>query len=286
MTYKKIAIVQNDIKQLAVDAIRNIQNWSDANGFSTHIVTAQYMDDYIAGKATPVMELNAIKNCDFCISLGGDGTLMRVAKVFSQLMKPILAINLGNLGFHTQADFDDIEMALDKIKTNDFITKSYLMLETNLDNSSRQIAINDIVIAKEMMGHMIHLGIEIDGRFVTKVSADALVISTPIGSTAYNYAAGGAIIAPGVEAISIVGVCPHRRGISPIIVSPHSHIKIYPFKKEVNEHIHIIIDGQNLCRLNEDNVLNIASSSMYLKLIEFQNDYYVRLRTKLAWGRE
>ncbi len=287
MGISQIATIANNEKESAQTALLLIRDWCNTNNVRAITVPENLCKELLSGNINnddPV--LVELKRSDFCISLGGDGTLMRSAQALAKLRIPIFAVNIGNLGFHAQADLENLNDALTRIKNEQYHLKTHIMLEASLEGKGiSHLAMNDIVIAKETMGHMIHVDLSIDKQFVTKVSADALIISTPIGSTAYNYAAGGPIITNGVQCVSIVAVCPHRPDVSPFIISPLSNISVASSRHEANAKIFVLIDGQNFCELSDDIVLNITCPSMYLKLIEFDYDYYERLRNKLSWGR-
>ena len=272
-TFNSLLVIANPHKPLVPDALKQLTVWAIAHDMRMKVYSTTSKHN--------------ISDCDVCVSLGGDGTLMLAAQVCCPIGLPILAVNLGSLGFHTQAEYEDLENALTRLHTGEFTIAEHIILEACLPNGEKRIAINDIVLAKELMGHMLHVKIEIDDEYVSHLSADALVISTPFGSTAYNFAAGGPILFPGVHGISLVAVCPHKPGyFSPIVLPKNKTIKVIAQARTPVEHSHIIIDGQSWCRLSENSQLQIKTSNNILRLIDFGSGYFEKLRSKLSWGTQ
>ena len=278
-----IAVVANTHKHLVPGALERLKSIALNDGIDLTVLQTANFDRSkdISGNVHSVLSA-----ASFCISLGGDGTLMHASQLCLPYHLPILAINLGSLGFHTQAEYEDLEDALRSVLSGNYTIKEHIVLQATLNNKVVRQAINDVVIAKEMMGHMLHVSLSVNGSFMTNLSADALVICTPFGSTAYNLAAGGPILYPDVHAFSMLAVCPHRPGISPIVLPKDAEILITTQVRQPVEHSHIVIDGQNWTRLAEDCCLRITCSQQCLRLIDLKSDYFKTLRIKLQWGSE
>lgn len=278
---KNIVVVANHQKQLVPEAISLIEHWSGRVSLSAKVVEHRELLSVYPLHDSPLRKIFA--NADVCLSLGGDGTLLHAAQMAYEFSVPILAVNLGSLGFHTQGEFTELSQVLERLASNDYSIREHIVLEAELGGTAR-VAFNDVVIGKDNIGRVLHAGVSVDGTFMSNVSADAIVVSTSFGSTAYSYAAGGPLLAPSLSAISLVPVCPHRKGMSPIVLPPDSTITISLTARTHGDSSHVVMDGQKCCMLNEGETLNIRRAKLYLKLIEMQQDYFERLRKKLAWG--
>lgn len=223
-----------------------------------------------------VLDVDNLKSgYDFVFVIGGDGTILKAARFYSEFETPIFGINLGRLGFLSQASPDDLENAISKILNSDYKLEKRMMLEAQDYN-----ALNDFVIKGDECSRTSRFALEINGKFVCEYLADGLIISTPTGSTAYGMAAGGPVLAPEVNAITIVPICPHTFSARPIVVSGDDEIKILPCK---NNNYNISADGQVVFTINSELVIKKSSKKANLALLN-ENDFYTVLRSKLHWG--
>jgi len=186
---------------------------------------------------------------------------------------------------------ENLEACLDTIKSGEFRTESRVLLQASVQNPDeesgkpfRVIALNDIVLTKSAWGHMIHVRLHINGYPVADVSADGLIISTPTGSTAYNLAAGGPVVSPGLEVIVVNAICPHRMRFSPLVLPANAEILLGFHKRKALEEAQVLSDGQTWRMVSDDDTLKISKAPVYLPLIVFKDDFFEKLRTKLHWG--
>lgn len=218
---------------------------------------------------------NLQKDFDFVFVIGGDGTILKTARFYSDFQTPILGINLGRLGFLSQATPDDLEITVQKVLNKEYKIEQRMMLGT--ENYS---ALNDFVVKGCETGRTSRFALEINKKFVCEYLADGIIIATPTGSTAYSMAAGGPILAPQTEAIIIVPICPHTFSARPIVVSASDEIKIIPC---VNNEYTVSVDGQVVFELEKELVINKLEKKACLALLN-GNDFYSVLRNKLQWG--
>ena len=218
---------------------------------------------------------NCQKGFDFVFVIGGDGTILKTARFYSEFDTPIFGINLGRLGFLSQASMADIEVSVDKILKSDYKVEDRMMLCAN-----SYVALNDFVVKGGMSGRTSRFALAINGKLVCEYLADGLIVSTPTGSTAYGMAAGGPVLAPDVDAIVIVPICPHTFSARPIVVSADDEIKILPCPN--NEYV-VSADGQVVFSITEDFVIRKSLNRAKLALLN-ENDFYKVLRNKLHWG--
>lgn len=203
------------------------------------------------------------KKYDLLISLGGDGTLLNVAKKY--LDTPIMGINTGNLGYLTVSNKDNLHDLLKKIKLNEIEIEERILIEGNL-GSENIVALNDIVISRGNYAKMIDTKLYIDGKYVDNYRGDGLIISTPTGSTAYSLSAGGPIVEPDLDVILITPICSHSIKQRPIVVSVDRNIEI----KSENEFL-VVADGEEGLKSKD---ISITKYNKKVKLVKLKNSFF------------
>ncbi len=219
--------------------------------------------------------------------LGGDGTLISVGRQVGDLRIPILGVNLGSLGFLTEVTLKELYPVLEKVLKGDFSVSERLMLEAVVRRGGREVnrfrVLNDVVINKGALARIIDMEAWVNDDYLTTFKADGLIISTPTGSTAYNLAAGGPIIYPGLQCLVISPICPHMLTNRPIIVSDGAIIRIEV--KFQDEDVVFTADGQVGMPLLGGDVVEVRKSGSRTLLVKSPSkDYFEVLRTKLRWG--
>jgi NAD+ kinase len=224
---------------------------------------------------------------DLIVVLGGDGTLISVARHVGSQMKPILGVNLGSLGFLTEVTREETFATLEQVLGGDYQISPRLMLDAVVTRAGEEIArysvLNDAVINKGALARIIDMAVWVDGAYLTTFKADGLIVATPTGSTAYNLAAGGPIIDPDVSCLVISPICPHMLTNRPLIVSGDAEIRIEV--KFQDQHVVLTADGQVGMQLQGGDMVTLQQSSTRTLLIKSPSkDYFEVLRTKLRWG--
>lgn len=219
---------------------------------------------------------------DFLISLGGDGTILRIIHAHPDLHAPILGINLGSLGFMADVPIQDTYEALQSIIDGRYTIHERVVVEGSIDSTNSCFAINEIVIHRATNPCLIDLEIEVNGSYINTFSADGLIISTPNGSTAYSLAAGGPILTPDLNALVITPICPHTISNRPIVIGFDQEIKVSyqcPYAP-----IEIAYDGFSLQKIDSAGQLTIRPSTRKFRLVTFPgHDFFSTLRSKLGW---
>ncbi|MDT8419708.1 MAG: NAD(+)/NADH kinase [Desulfuromonadales bacterium] len=224
---------------------------------------------------------------DLIIVLGGDGTLISVARQVGDLPVPILGVNLGRLGFLTEITRPELPEMLERIIRGEFEVSSRMMLDAVIFRGGEVLGeytvLNDVVINKGALARIIDMHTSVDNDHLTVFKADGLIIATPTGSTGYNLAAGGPIIYPGINSLVITPICPHTLTNRPIIVSDDARIKIeVKFDDDV---VFFTADGQVGRKLQPGDLVEVRkSASRTLLIASPSKDYFEILRTKLSWG--
>ena len=221
---------------------------------------------------------------DLIIVLGGDGTILSVARgINGKLDVPILGINIGNLGFLSSVEFSDIDKAFKKLKEGNYKTEKRMLLTCDFPSKAKvneTLALNDIVVARGSISRIITFQIFIDGKRYYNFKGDGLIIATPTGSTAYSFSAGGPLIYPTVDAITLTPICAHTTGVQPIVLNSNSNIEVKVSNN--NEEFNIIFDGQRVIRSINEVIINIKKAKEYAKIILFDDyDYFRVLRAKI-----
>ena len=224
---------------------------------------------------------------DLIITLGGDGTILSVARLVCARGVPILGVNLGGLGFITEVGRERIEEALEKALTDGCPSEQRMMLSASVKRHGELIAehsvLNDVVINKGAAARITDIEAYVNGALMTTFRADGLIASTPTGSTAYCLSAGGPVLYPTVDSIVLTPICSHTLAMRPIVLPQDAEIEIKPVTKNVE--IYLSLDGQVGFTLRERDVVVVRKSPHTAKLLmPFERDYFQVLREKLRWG--
>ena len=224
---------------------------------------------------------------DVIVVLGGDGTLISVARQVGRHEVPILGVNLGSLGFLTEITIDKLYVDLDRVLRGEFTVSNRIMIDAAIERDGEQIAdyqvLNDVVINKGALARIVDMEVWVDEHYLTTFKADGMIVSSPTGSTAYNLAAGGPIVSPGLHCLVITPICAHTLTNRPIIVSDQSHIRIT--MRIDQERVFFTADGQVGMALQAQDVVTISKAQMCTRLIKSADkEYFEVLRTKLRWG--
>ncbi len=218
----------------------------------------------------------------FAIILGGDGTILKTARYYAKYSVPILGINIGRLGFLSQAKSEQADEAVNYVMAGAFKTENRLMLSAL---NGKMNALNDIVIKGDSFSRTSRLYVHINDNIVCDYLADGIIISTPTGSTAYTLSAGGPILAPKLDALVIVPICPHTMNARPIVIPSSEIIKVTSSQNKPL--LKISADGQKTYNLGLNEEIEIKKSPYNAELILLnleKNSFYTVLREKLHWG--
>ena len=275
MNKSALQLMQKDLLDLARHLTsNNFEVWVEQH-------TAQHaqLNDY------QTLSLEQIgKTADLAIVMGGDGTMLSVARSLIEADVPLVGVNRGRFGFLTDLRAEDMLAEIDKIVAGEFIKEPRMLLATQVLRDGQVMhsgyALNDVVIKSGL--RLIELEVEIDQQFVYKQRSDGLILSTPTGTTAYALSAGGPILHPNLEAISIVPICPHTLSNRPIAVNSTSKIEVTLMQFS---EAHLSIDGQMQIDLEIGDKIAVQRAEKNVFLLHPANYcYFDMLRNKLNWG--
>jgi NAD+ kinase len=226
-------------------------------------------------------------SADIIVVLGGDGTLLAASHLLESSSVPIVGVNFGSLGFLTEITLPELYPTLENVLADRYEYDDRRLLRAVVQRAGAEDAVgdvlNDVVITKAVVSRIIQLDVSVDGLFVSAFRADGLIVSSPTGSTAYNLAAGGPILHPGLPAVVLTPICPHMLTNRPLVIRDESSIEIKLKSREVE--VHITLDGQRGFPMSADDRVTITRSPRTLRLVKARGrDYYDVLRTKLKWG--
>ncbi|TAN44670.1 MAG: NAD(+) kinase [Nitrospirae bacterium] len=225
--------------------------------------------------------------CEALIVLGGDGTMLSVARLAVGRDVMILGVNLGGLGFITEFNKDELHASMEKVLSGKCPYEKRIMLSTTVQRAEKQvfdsIVFNDVVINKGALARIIDIETYVNDLYVTTFKADGLIISSPTGSTAYSLSAGGPILYPTLNSIVMTPICPHTLTNRPIVLPDDFAVEL--IMRSDTEDVFLTLDGQSGFSLKKDDVIEVKKSVYTTKiLIPCDRDYFQVLRTKLRWG--
>ena len=226
---------------------------------------------------------------DMILVLGGDGTLLAAARVIDKKKIPILAINLGALGFLTGTALEEMYTSLEDVLAGKAKRQRRAQMQADVIRAGETIshfrALNDVVLNKAAIARILDFDVLIDGGYAASYRADGLIFSTPTGSTAYSLAAGGPVVEPSVDALLITPICAHTLSNRPLVV-PDS-VTIEATIKTPRESVFLTVDGQVGVALRTDDTVRVSKSEYSVELIvPPRQTYFDVLRQKLKWGGE
>ena len=273
-----IALFPNERKKQSFELAADIRRFLEERG-----VTVVAEDEKAANIGAGRLSEVDPKEIKFLISMGGDGTILRISRRYSHLDAPILGINLGHLGFMADVPISDIYPSLSDLLEGSYTIDHRLILEGTSEKNEKLYAVNDIVIHRAQNYSLIELAIQFDGIYVNTFLADGVIISTPNGSTAYSLAAGGPILSPTLEAVVITPICPHTISNRPIVLTANHHIEIQYLSDY--DPIDVRADGLEAISMSTNESLYVKQSERRFKLVNLhRHEYFSTLRTKLGWS--
>lgn len=273
-----IALFPNIHKQLSRDLAIDIREFLTSQDIT---VVAEDEKAQIIG-AIPISEIDPI-DISFIISMGGDGTILRLVHKYAHLDIPVLGINLGHLGFMADVPISDLYPSLQDLIKGSYRIHERVILEGKSTSHNGCFAVNDIVVHRGNNRSLVEIAIHVDGTYLNTFEADGIIVATPNGSTAYSLSAGGPIISPDLEALVITPICPHTISNRPIVLAVNQKIQIQ-YLSDYNP-VEIHADGLNYYELKKSETFEITRSKKSFKLVSLpRHDYFSTLRTKLGWS--
>jgi NAD+ kinase len=274
----QIALFPNMIKKPSREIAGNIVNFLKERNAEV------YAEDSVA-KEIQSRALSEIppENIDYLISLGGDGTILRLIHRHPELNAPLMAINFGGLGFMADIQIGDIYKSLEDLLNQKISIQERMMMSGETQNFETCYAVNDIVFHRAKNPSLIELSIFVDDVYLNTFLCDGIIVATPSGSTAYSMAAGGPILTPDLEAFVITPICPHTISNRPIVLKPKKNIRVQ-YMSEL-EPLEVTYDGFSSFQMKTREEFFIKTCERKFRLVNLpHHNFYSTLRSKLGWS--
>jgi NAD+ kinase len=239
----------------------------------------------VAGDSAPRIVPTEV---DAMLTLGGDGTLLRAARLVDERAVPILGVNLGRLGFLTCCPASQLEDALRRLASGDYVAEARMTLDARVSDAAggerqRWRAVNDVVLHKGGFARVVAVRVEADGETVGHFSADGVVLATPTGSTAYNLSAGGPVVVPTLQTILLTPVSAHTLALRPLVLPPGSQVTLRA--NDGPDELLVTVDGQVGCTFSAGESLVVRRSAFPVSIVRFpERSFFSTMREKLHWG--
>ncbi len=280
---KRVLVVPNQFKDKEFKITLKVLHWLKDHSIEAflpeELKEKKWFDQF------DVINMKDLGSIDYCVVLGGDGTIISTSRQYFDYEIPMIGINLGNLGFLAEIELNDLEVALDDLLKGKFVVEQRMLITASDDKSDfLGHALNDVVISRQSISRMINFDVFVNDAYVNSYRADGVIISTPTGSTAYNLSAGGPIISPNNNAIVLTPICPHSLTARSIVLSGEDEIRI-TFKHPRNSHVNdllVTIDGQETSRIFKEDSISIRRAPKNVHLVRLKkNEFFEILRRKL-----
>jgi len=248
-------------------------------------LTASHVGDCVH----PVLPLEELgRQAKLAIVLGGDGTMLNIARTLAPYDVSLIGVNQGRLGFLTDISIDTMFETIGAVLEGNFVTENRMLLQSEVSSPDapafQVLAFNDVVVSKGIKGSMIEFEVRIDGQFIYTQRSDGLIVSTPTGSTAYALSSGGPIVHPALSVVALVPICPHTLSNRPIVISSDCVVEILVCSAD-DARAHF--DSHSRCDLKEGDRITVRRFEKLIRLLHpAGHSYYGMLREKLNWNRD
>ncbi len=281
---RRIGVVSKPDRTEIPGLLRTLLDWCSQRGVELAVDTTS--GDYL-GRSDGQPRDDLPDGCDLIVVLGGDGTLLSAARAVGDRQTPLLAVNLGGLGFMMTTGPDELPSALEAVSRSEFRLDSRMVLEARLvrkgGDIDRFFALNDIVVSNGPVARLLHLEAFADEEYVCGYRSDGLILSTPTGSTAYSLSAGGPVMSPDVAALSLTPICPHTLSNRSVVLPADAKVEIRVSAGD--EDNYLSIDGQVGRHLMAEDAIRAWKAGHTVDIIQTNSMlYFDVLRSKMRWG--
>ena len=233
--------------------------------------------------ARPFEEIKA--EAEVLLVLGGDGAFLHAAHLVCDSPLPIMGINLGHLGFLTEAEVNDLPEAVEQLAKDDYVVEERMMLEAQVLRAGQEtgtfVAFNDVVVTRSTFARVIQVEVKVDGQVTGRFSCDGMIVASPTGSTAYSLSAGGPVVSPRVEALVITPICPHTIASRSVVVHPQETIELRVHS--LHDQVRLSVDGQPATKIQAEDRILVGKSERVARLVRLgKRGFYELLRNRLS----
>ncbi|KEO83281.1 NAD(+)/NADH kinase [Tumebacillus flagellatus] len=279
---KRIGLAVNPTKPNAIPVTKTLVELIERHGAHA------FVDEESAAKiGRPELGISQDQfptSVEILFVLGGDGTILGFARQFAKPGLPMLGINLGHLGFLSEAEPEDMENAVQRVLAGDYCLEERLMLQAQVVRGGRvvheAVGLNDVAIAKGSFGRMVTNRVYVDDMYVDQYTGDGLLLSTPTGSTAYSLSCGGPVVSPHIDVIVLTPICPHTLHARPMVIAANQEVRVEV--EATHDELVLSVDGQLFYELENHDVIHVREAGYKTTLIKWRDrEFFDVLRRKL-----
>jgi len=284
--FKTVALIGKRKSPAVVTPLLYLAEFLAGRGLSVMIdnLTAEQLGDH-PYTVMPLEEMQ--KQIDLAIVMGGDGTMLNIARTFSPHHVPLIGVNQGRLGFLTDLTLENMYESIAAMLSGNYVTEQRLLLSARVLRNDVEVfsglAFNEVVVHRSQISSMVEFEVRINGEYLYNQRADGLIVSTPTGSTAYAMSAGGPILHPGLDVLELVPICPHTLSNRPIVVHGASVLEILMHH---SDDIRVRLDSHTSFDMQMHDKIIVSRHPQHAHLLHPEgHSYYHTLREKLQWNQ-
>jgi NAD+ kinase len=283
--FSRVGLVAKAGQRSIAEEISHITAWLEK--LDVEVVLDEAAAELAGADARVIERPGLAAAVDLLVVLGGDGTLLSIARPAATAGTPVLGINYGSLGFLTQTSREEIYEALDRVLQGMFVSSRRMMLRASIEHPDGSVmswdVLNDAVVNKTSLARIMEYEVAVDGEFVSRYRADGLIVATPTGSTAYSLSAGGPLIMPEMDAIVVCPISPHSLANRPLVLPGESHVEVKLITDD--QDIVLTLDGQEGVTFDHREIARVERGPHRFELLHAgEREHFEVLRAKLAWG--
>lgn len=283
---KTIGLVANPGKKDAVQLASDLAGWLSARNVN---VLVEHESAALINRPDLSANEEIISSCDLLVVLGGDGTILRAARMVGPKQTPILGVHFGQYGFITEIHPPDVHTALERALVDDYVVSERLMLEVKLIRGGQQIAsytaLNDAVVAKGPLARLLRLQTCVNEKQIATYAADGIIVSTPTGSTAYSLSAGGPVVNPNVDVLIITPICPHTLNARSLVIPGSETVQVVAECSTDDSSMMLTVDGQTGIELECSDKVDVSRAAFPARIVMWDPlSFYDKLQSRLRWG--
>ena len=280
---RTVGLVPHRERPEALDLAEHAAKWLEAKGLQVVVPSADCADRMALRALAADPEQFAV-DLDLAISLGGDGTMLRTVDLVAEAGIPVLGVNVGQLGYLTEVEPVDLDVALQRIVAGDYRVEERMALDVRVDSpgvaGGRWSALNEAVIEKARHGHVVRLDVDINGGFFTSYAADGVIVATPTGSTAYSFSARGPIVSPRHRCLLLTPVSPHMLFDRSLVLDPDEELR---FTVTDNRAAVLTLDGREVGELAAGDVVVCTAGPTPTRIVTLApRDFHQILKAKFG----
>lgn len=284
---ESIGLVVNPQKEESLRLAGELIPWLTSRGIKLRVESEAA---HLTGHGNLAADLEAVCEMEVAVVLGGDGTILRAARIAGPRGTPILGVHLGQYGFITEIHPPDVKPAMERVIRGDYQVSERIMLQASLVRGDETVvsmpAFNDAVVSKGPLSRLLNLHTFVEEGYIATYAADGIIVSSPTGSTAYSLSAGGPVVHPAVSVIIITPICPHTLNARSLVIPVSGTVQIVgECGSGGDDKMMLTIDGQVGFEMKCSDKVDVRRAEFCARIIYWDRmSFYNKLRSRLRWG--